>query len=217
MCVNKTHTHIHTKPCKTNSSKSTDGLFPIKNKQWRNYGGPGAMPPAPPHYTIGPSNLIFGDAPFIAMPFSPPPPPMKVCPPPLVSPPQIKTPLEIRDILYAQFHRHETTYRGLGYTSCETLDGTRNRPMGPTDRADNWPDHELSLSYVLFTGWSDIAPDSELIYIESLMSCHLLLNLLHELANMLLCEALPSIISFLPTNVINLVINDNEFEILFIT
>ena len=55
------------------------------------------------------------------------------------------------------------------------------------------------------------------INIESLMSCHLLLNLLHELANMLLCEALPSIISFLPTNVINLVINDNEFEILFIT
>ena len=49
--------------------------------------------------------------------------------------------------------------------------------------------------------------------IESLMSCHLLLNLLHELANMILCE----IISFLPTNVINLVINDNEFEILFIT
>ena len=46
------------------------------------------------------------------------------------------------------------------------------------------------------------------IYIESLMSCHLLLNLLHELANMIL---------FLPTNVINLVINDNEFEILFIT
>ena len=42
-------------------------------------------------------------------------------------------------------------------------------------------------------------------------------NLLHELANMILCEALPSIISFLPTNVINLVINDNEFEILFIT
>ena len=36
------------------------------------------------------------------------------------------------------------------------------------------------------------------------MSCHLLLNLLHELANM-------------PTNVINLVINYNEFEILFIT
>ena len=32
------------------------------------------------------------------------------------------------------------------------------------------------------------------IYIESLMSCHLLLNLLHELANMILCEALPSII-----------------------
>ena len=53
--------------------------------------------------------------------------------------------------------------------------------------------------------------------IESLMSCHLLLNLLHELANMILCEALPSIISFLPTNVINLVINDNEFDILFIT
>ena len=49
------------------------------------------------------------------------------------------------------------------------------------------------------------------------MSCHLLLNLLHELANMILCEALPSIISFLPTTVINLVINDNEFEILFIT
>ena len=54
------------------------------------------------------------------------------------------------------------------------------------------------------------------VYIESLMSCHLLLNLLHELANMILCEPLPSIISFLPTNVINLVINDNEFEILFI-
>ena len=59
--------------------------------------------------------------------------------------------------------------------------------------------------------------DKSVIYIESLMSCHLLLNLLHELANMILCEALPSIISFLPTNVINLVINDNEFEILFIT
>ena len=27
------------------------------------------------------------------------------------------------------------------------------------------------------------------IYIESLMSCHLLLNLLHESANMILCEA----------------------------
>ena len=54
------------------------------------------------------------------------------------------------------------------------------------------------------------------INIESLMSCYLLLNLLHELAN-ILCEALPSIISFLPTNVINLVINDNEFESLFIT
>ena len=49
------------------------------------------------------------------------------------------------------------------------------------------------------------------------MSCHLLLNLLHELANMILCEALPSIISFLPMNVINVVINDNKFEILFIT
>ena len=59
--------------------------------------------------------------------------------------------------------------------------------------------------------------NSAWINIESLMSCHLLLNLLHELANMILCEALPSIISFLPTNVINLVINDNEFEILFIT
>ena len=34
------------------------------------------------------------------------------------------------------------------------------------------------------------------------MSCHLLLNLLHELANMILCEALPSIISFLPTNLV---------------
>ena len=55
------------------------------------------------------------------------------------------------------------------------------------------------------------------IYIESLIRCHLLLNLLHSLANMILCEALPSIISFWPTNVINLVINDNEFEILFIT
>ena len=42
------------------------------------------------------------------------------------------------------------------------------------------------------------------------MSCHLLLNLLHELA-------VPRIISFLPTNVINLVINDSKFEILFIT
>ena len=46
------------------------------------------------------------------------------------------------------------------------------------------------------------------VNIESLMSCHLLLHLLHELAN---------IISFFPTNVINLVINDNEIEILFIT
>ena len=39
------------------------------------------------------------------------------------------------------------------------------------------------------------------IYIyKSLMSCHLLLNLLHELGNMILCEALPSIISFLTRN-----------------
>ena len=49
------------------------------------------------------------------------------------------------------------------------------------------------------------------------MSYHLLLNLLHELANMILCEALPSIVLFLPTNVINLIINDNEFDIIFIT
>ena len=54
------------------------------------------------------------------------------------------------------------------------------------------------------------------INIESLMSCRLLLNLLHELAN-ILCEAPSSIISFLPTNVINVVINENKFEILFIT
>ena len=33
---------------------------------------------------------------------------------------------------------------------------------------------------------------------------------------MILCEALPSIISFLTTNVINFVINDNDF-IYFIT
>ena len=64
---------------------------------------------------------------------------------------------------------------------------------------------------------NEVKKEHCLINIESLMSCHLLLNLLHELANMILCEALPSIISFLPTNVINLVINDNEFEILFIT
>jgi hypothetical protein len=49
------------------------------------------------------------------------------------------------------------------------------------------------------------------------MSGHLLLNLLNELAKLILCEALPSIISFLPTSLINLVINDHEFEILFIT
>ena len=55
------------------------------------------------------------------------------------------------------------------------------------------------------------------IYIESLMSCHLLLNLLHSLAKMILCSAEPRIISCLPTHVIHLVINDNEFEILFIT
>ena len=49
------------------------------------------------------------------------------------------------------------------------------------------------------------------------MSCHLLLNLLHEFAKMILCSAEPRIISCLQTNVINLVINDNEFDILFIT
>ena len=47
--------------------------------------------------------------------------------------------------------------------------------------------------------------------------CVYIYRISNELANMILCEALPSIISFLPTNVINLVINDNEFEILFIT
>ena len=44
------------------------------------------------------------------------------------------------------------------------------------------------------------------------MSCHLLLNLLHELANMILCEALPSIISFLPTNTKILVISYTSFR-----
>ena len=67
------------------------------------------------------------------------------------------------------------------------------------------------------TPWTWAPSGISSVNMESLMSCHLLLNLLHELANMILCEALPSIISFLPTNVINLVINDNEFEILFIT
>ena len=79
-------------------------------------------------------------------------------------------------------------------------------------------------TFMVFTGQHHV-PTAEskcvcvyiYIYIESLMSYHLLLNLLHELANMILCEALPTLISFLPTNVINLVINDNEFEILFIT
>ena len=88
VCVYKqnTHTHTHTKPCKTNSSISTDGLFPIRNKQWRNYGGPGAMPPPLPIHTIGHSNLIFGDAPFIAMPSSPPPPDEGLPPPPCLPP-----------------------------------------------------------------------------------------------------------------------------------
>ena len=75
----------------------------------------------------------------------------------------------------------------------------------------------LIASFVCVTTHSKTLFFIHFIYIESLMRCHLLLNLLHELANMILCEALPSIISFLPTNVINLVINDNEFEILFIT
>ena len=39
----------------------------------------------------------------------------------------------------------------------------------------------------------------------------------YSLAKMILCSAEPRIISCLPTHVINLVINDNEFEILFIT
>ena len=48
------------------------------------------------------------------------------------------------------------------------------------------------------------------------MSCHLLLNLLHSLAKMILCSAEPRIISCLPTHVINLVINDNSLDILYI-
>ena len=48
------------------------------------------------------------------------------------------------------------------------------------------------------------------------MSAHVLLNLLNELGKMIRCEALPSILSFSPTSLINSIIQEHECKILFI-
>ena len=140
--------------------------------------------------------------------------------------------LTARVLLYAPSHRQDNTYHKAFVTPVveHWLEREIDQWIHPMkDRSDDPSHHERTLlprSYIsLPWGFINIRykkkPYGSLmsitINIESLMSCHLLLNLLHELANMILCEALPSIISFLPTNVINLVINDNEFEILFIT
>jgi len=42
------------------------------------------------------------------------------------------------------------------------------------------------------------------------MSGHSILNLLNELVKLILCEALPSTISVLPTSLINSVLNEHE-------
>ena len=39
--------------------------------------------------------------------------------------------LAARDILYAPFHRQESTYHGICYTSRGTLAGKRNSSVGP--------------------------------------------------------------------------------------
>ena len=48
------------------------------------------------------------------------------------------------------------------------------------------------------------------IYRGSNMSGHSILNLLNELVKLILCEALPSTISVLPTSLINSVLNEHE-------
>jgi hypothetical protein len=55
------------------------------------------------------------------------------------------------------------------------------------------------------------------IYRGYWMSVSLILNLLHDLNTIILCEPLASIISFYSTSSINSVINLNEFNILLIT
>jgi hypothetical protein len=49
------------------------------------------------------------------------------------------------------------------------------------------------------------------------MSVSSILNLMHELNKIILCESLASIILFYSTSSINLVMNLHEFNILFIT
>jgi hypothetical protein len=49
------------------------------------------------------------------------------------------------------------------------------------------------------------------------MSVGLILNLLNEFNKIILCEPLASIILFFSTSSINLVLNLNEYNILFIT
>ena len=44
--------------------------------------------------------------------------------------------LVARVLLYAPFHKNDSTYHGLCYTSCGTLAGTRNSSMGPPWRID---------------------------------------------------------------------------------
>ena len=48
------------------------------------------------------------------------------------------------------------------------------------------------------------------VYRGSNMSGHSILNLLNELVKLILCEALPSTISVLPTSLINSVLNEHE-------
>ena len=48
------------------------------------------------------------------------------------------------------------------------------------------------------------------------MSAHVLLNLLNDLEKKIRCEALPSILSVFPTELINSMMQEHECKILFI-
>ena len=55
-----------------------------------------------------------------------------------------------------------------------------------------------------------------IIYRGSYMSAHVLLNLLNDLGKKIRCEALPSILSVFPIELINSMMQEHECKILFI-
>ena len=64
--------------------------------------------------------------------------------------------LAARDLLYAPFHRHVSTYNGLCYISCEVLAGMRNSSMGIFKWNTNLLDGVHGATCWLYVfGWDD--------------------------------------------------------------